>query len=102
VVAQVEALAGQGPRPEPSVEETADEAPFGYFMVPGYGGLPITKLAEDPMAANMDEPPAGEATNSFAARHARALAENRPEWQPMDPEMLAAVEAEMEAARRPR
>lgn len=66
-------------------------------VYPGIG--PITKFADPLVPADMTVPPAPPSADSMAARFADAQAAGDPIALPMDDETLAAVEAELAAAR---
>lgn len=67
---------------------------------PGIG--PITKLAEPPRTVSEDSDPTPPTPGSMAERFEQAVASGSPAIEPVDPETLARVEAELAAIRRTR
>jgi len=88
-------------RPGALLEPVIDpDEVVGAYPVPGGGSWPVTKWGEGPKAADMSKPPAPETTDSMAQAQRVGEAEAREAYQPIPPEELSEIEAEIEAARQ--
>lgn len=76
-----------------------DEIVGTYPLADG-SSWPITKLAEPLQAADLSKPPAPETTDSMAQAQRNGKEWGLEAYEPMDPELLAEVEREMEEARQ--
>lgn len=84
----------------PTVAPTIEpDAGLGYYQLPGGEAWPIVKLGEQPKVADLSQPPAPPDPTSFAAQTEQMQADGNPLLEPIDPEDLAIIDAQIAAAR---